>query len=60
MMTKQAHAEALQKIAAIDERDRNVAYEAGFMKAAQDADLTKEEYALVYAEALKRLAPKKG
>ncbi len=58
MMTKQAHEQALQKIAAVDERDRNVAFEAGFMKAAQDAGLNEAEYAIVYAEALKRLSAK--
>lgn len=43
-MTKQAHSEAIQKIAALDERDSANAVEIGFMKAAQDMGLTEEQY----------------
>ncbi len=43
-MTKQAHDEAMTKIAAIDERDANNAVELGFLKAAQDMGLSQDQY----------------
>ncbi len=51
-MTKTAHAEALKKIAEIDQRDANAACELGFAKAAHDLGLNEEQYRLVYAKAL--------
>ncbi len=55
MFTKQAHAEALQKIAAVDERDAACAFEAGLMKAAMDLGLNEAEYQLFRAEVEARL-----
>jgi hypothetical protein len=51
--TKQAHQEALTKIAEQDARERNDAYELGFIKAAQDMGLNEEQFAQFHAHALK-------
>lgn len=64
-LTKQAHEEAQKKIAEIDERDADHAFELGLMKAAQDLGLDQKEYDLFRAETIARLqkaaeAPKKA
>ncbi len=52
MMTKQAHAEALQKVAAVEKNDRAAAFEVGFAKCAQDMDLNEAQYQKLYRIAL--------
>ncbi len=52
MMTKQAHAAALKKIAAIEAIDRNNAFEIGFAKCAQDLGLDETQFGKLYKIAL--------
>ncbi len=59
MLTKQAHADALKKIAETEARDEKNAFEAGFVKAASDMGLTEAEYADFYAAGMAKLTPAK-
>lgn len=50
--TKQAHADALAKIAEVDNRDSANAYELGFYKAAADMGLNDAQFAEFYKVAI--------
>ncbi len=48
MTTKQANEAYARKIAAAEERDRSYAFEVGFIKAAQELGLDREQFATFY------------
>lgn len=56
-MTKTAHADALKKIAEVDQLDSNNAVELGFLKAAQDMGLDEAQYSAFRQAAIELTTP---